>query len=215
MLNRMSMTQSAATFFHQSNLRITSSLIVAIALATCTHAQQASTGAKVAIIDVAYIFKNAETIQSEVKKLEAEMQQLQQFGQSKQEEMRREAKMLSSFKPDSPEYAQQEEKLASMESSLKLEAIRRRKSLAEAEAGLYFTNYQRLQQIVRQVAEFNKIDLVLRYDSEGMDIEQPDTVLRSVMKTVVYRAESIDLTQLVLQAMNQTQVARAPAATAQ
>lgn len=160
-----------------------------------------------AILDVSYVFKNTESIKTEAEQLEKQMMQLQEYSQSQQQRMRGEAQTLQSLDPASSDYAAQEEKLAGLESSIKLELVRRRSALSDAETRLYYSHYQRMQQIVRQIAKYNNIDIVLRYDSEAMDIEDPDSVLRGIMKEVVHRADSIDLTQLVLQAMNQPQVA--------
>ena len=170
-------------------------------------AQEHSTGAKVAIIDIAYIFQNAASIKSEIADIEQQIQRVQQFGKTEQEKLIHEAERIKTFELGTAAYRQQEEKVASMESTMKLEMFRRRKQLADAEAALYFRNYQTIYKIVAQLAEYNKIDIVLRYDSEGMNLEQPDTVLRGVMKNVVYRADSIDLTQLVLRAINEPQLA--------
>ncbi|WP_417740089.1 OmpH family outer membrane protein [Rosistilla oblonga] len=175
-------------------------------------AETKTSAGKFAIIDVAYIFKNAASIKAEVEAIEQQMAELQRYGKAKQQEMLKEAQAIKAFKPGSLQYAQQEEKIAALEASLKLEVFRRRKSLASAEAELYFAGYQKMHQIVSQIARYNNIDLVLRYDSESMDLEKPDTVLRSVMKNVVYRRDTIDLTQIVLAALDKTQVAAKPVA---
>ena len=173
------------------------------------NAQNANNGlARIAIIDVAYIFKNATPIKEEVARVEQSLKELQQQQQAKQQEMIKESQLLRTFKPGTADYVKQEEKLAKLETDIKLELVRRRKALAEAEANLYYTNYQKIKKIVTQVAEFNKIDLVLRYDSEAMDLEKPNSVLRGVMKTVVYRSPKLDLTKMVLQAVNKVQVAQ-------
>ncbi|MEZ6089793.1 MAG: OmpH family outer membrane protein [Pirellulaceae bacterium] len=166
--------------------------------------QEPSGGSKVALIDIEYVFQNADSIKSEIAGIEQQMVKLRQFGKSEQDKLLREAEIIKTLEPGTAAYLQQEEKVASMESSLKLETFRRRKQLADAEAALYFKNYQRIHRIVAQIAVYNNIDLVLRYDSEAMDLQQPETVLRGVMKNVVYRIDSIDLTHMVLDALSTT-----------
>lgn len=177
-------------------------------------AQSPEPARKFAIIDIAFIFKNAISIKNEVDAIEQQMIQLQRFGKSKQQEMLNEAEAIRSLERGTVEYAQQEEKVAALESTLKLEVFRRRKRLADAETQLYFTNYRKMHRIIKQLAESNNIDVVFRYDSESMDIDKPDTVLRGVMKNVVYRSAAIDITKVVMSAMDQTQLASAPAANA-
>jgi len=170
-------------------------------------AQQGQAAGKIAVIDVAYIFKNSTKIKSEVAQIENSMKSYEQEMATVRKTMQREAELLKTYKAGSPEYAAQEEKLAGMESKLKLETIRKRKELADAEAKIYFSNYQKIRAVVKQVSEYNGIDLVLRYNSEEMDLTKQDSVLRGVMKGVVYHAPKLDLTQMVIQALGPTHVA--------
>ncbi|MEZ6091005.1 MAG: OmpH family outer membrane protein [Pirellulaceae bacterium] len=145
---------------------------------------QQSAGGKIAVIDVAYI-KNSDAIKGEVAQIENSMKAYEQEMANVRKTMQQEAELLKQYKPGTTEYAQQEEKLAGMESKVKLETIRKRKELADAEAKIYYDNYQKIRQVVKQVSEYNGIDLVLRYNSEEMELEKQDSVLRGVMKGVV------------------------------
>ncbi|MDA8746365.1 hypothetical protein N9N28_17215, partial [Rubripirellula amarantea] len=75
----------------------------------------------------------------------------------------------------SPEYSAQEEKVASLESKLRLDMARKRKELADAEAQIYFQNYQRIAKTVELIAKHNKVNIVLRYNSENMDLEKGES----------------------------------------
>ena len=187
---------------------VLSSLFSIVLVPALASAQNQASG-KIAVIDVAYIFKNASAIKGQVTEIENKMKAYEKEMATARQSMQQEAEALKQFKPGSVEYAQQEEKLAGMESNLKLNTIRKRKELAEAEAKIYFQNYQKIKSVVKQVAEFNGIDIVLRYNSEEMDLGKTDSVLRGVMKGVVYHAPKLDLTGMVLKAMGgaATQVA--------
>lgn len=183
-------------------LTIALSTLFSIALLPALASAQAQqTGGKIAVIDVAFIFKNAKTIKTEVSQIENQMKAYEASMATTRKTMQKEAELLKTYKQGTPEYASQEEKLAGMESKVKLDTIRKRKELADAEARIYFTNYQKIKNVVKQVAEYNGIDLVLRYNSEEMDLAKQDSVLRGVMKGVVYRSPKLDLTNMVLQAM--------------
>ena len=41
--------------------------------------------------------------------------------------------------------------------------------------------------------------MVLRYNSEEMDLERGDSVIRGVMKNIVYHDEALDMTKGVMQ----------------
>ena len=53
--------------------------------------------------------------------------------------------------------------------------------------------------LVKVMADFYKINLVLRYNSDTMDLEKPDTVIRGVMKNIVYHDEDLDMTKAIMQ----------------
>ncbi|MFM2001621.1 MAG: hypothetical protein RI963_1047, partial [Planctomycetota bacterium] len=160
--------------------------------------------ADIAVIDVAYIFKNHPAIQAEVKKVEEELKSFDAELTGKREELQRSAAMMKEYKPGSPEYTQAEEQVAEMESKLRLEMARKRKELADSEAKIYYENYQRIAAGVKFLANHYKINLVLRYNSEEMNLEQGESVIRGVMKSIVYHDESLDMTKGVMQYLDQT-----------
>ena len=165
---------------------------------------QESTGHRIAVVDVAYIFKNNAGIKVQVEKVEADLKAYDAELQTKREELKQAAEQLKSFKVGSAEYAAQEERVASLESKLRLDMARKRKELADAEARIYFENYQLITKGVKFIADYHKINLVLRYNSEDMDLDQSDTVIRGVMKTIVYHDEALDMTKGVMQYLDQT-----------
>ena len=56
---------------------------------------------------------------------------------------------------------------------------------------------------------------MLRYNSEEMDLEKGDSVIRGVMKNIVYHDEALDMTKGVMQYLDQTmKVANSGAAAA-
>ena len=169
-------------------------------------AQEASpsTGHRVAVVDVAYIFKNHPGIKAQVQSVEGDLKTYDGQLQGKREELKQAAEMLKTFKVGSPEYTSQEEKVASMESKLRLDMARKRKELADAEARIYYENYQRIAAGVKFLAQHYKINMVLRYNSEEMDLEKGESVIRGVMKNIVYHDDALDMTKGVMQYLDQS-----------
>ena len=173
------------------------------------------TGHRIAVVDVAYIFKTHPGIKAQVEKVEADLKAYDAQLQTKREELKQAAERLKAYKVGSPEYAAQEEQVASMESKLRLDMARKRKELADAEAKIYYDNYQLIANGVKFLANHYKINLVLRYNSENMDLEKGDSVIRGVMRNVVYHDDSLDMTKGVMQYLDQTlKTAKNPAAAA-
>ena len=169
---------------------------------------------RIAVVDVAYIFKNHPGIKAQVSQVENDLKSYDAELTGKRDALKQAAAQLKTLKVGTAAYTAQEEKVASMESKLRLDMNRKRQELQEAEARIYFENYQRIAAGVKFLAQHYKINLVLRYNSEDMDIEQGDSVIRGVMKNIVYHDESLDMTKGVMQYLDQTlKVAGAEGAT--
>ncbi len=163
----------------------------------------AEDGHRLAVVDVAYIFKNHPGIKAQVSKVETDLKNYDAELTAKRETLKQEAAQLKTLKVGTADYTAQEEKVASMESKLRLDMARKRKELADAEARIYYENYQRIAAGVKFLAQHYKINLVLRYNSEDMDLEQGDSVIRGVMKNIVYHDEALDMTKGVMQYLDQ------------
>lgn len=179
------------------------------------EATPSTQGHRVAVIDVAYIFKEHPAIKAQVAAVENELKSFDEELNAKREELKNAAAELKTFKVGSPEYSAAEERIAAMESRLRLEMARKRKEISDSEAKIYYENYQRIAAGVEFIAGYHKIQLVLRYNSEEMDLEQGESVIRGVMKNIVYHDKSLDMTSAVMKYLDQTMnVAAAPAAAA-
>lgn len=201
-------------------MRLFGKLAIAVAIVGVTNltpapAKAEDAGHRIAVVDVAFIFKEHEGIKAQVQQVENDLKNYDVELQSKREELKTAAEQLKQFKVGTPEYTRQEELVASLESKLRLDMARKRKELADAEARIYYDNYQRIAAGVKFLAQHYKINLVLRYNSEQMDLDQGDSVIRGVMKSIVYHDEALDMTKGVMQYLDQTMgTAKAPAPTA-
>ena len=172
-----------------------------------------STGHRIAVVDVAYIFKTHPGIQAEVSKIEKEMQAFQAEVKANRAELQQIAGKLKQYKVGTPEYQDLEKEIAQKEAALRLKMASKQRELAGAEARVYFRNYERITAGVKVMADFYKINLVLRYNSDKLDLEKPDTVIRGVMKNIVYHDEDLDMTKAIMQYLTKQmeQQAAAPA----
>jgi Skp family chaperone for outer membrane proteins len=178
--------------------------IVTVTTLAPASARAEDAGHHIAVVDVAFIFKNHPGIKAQIAQVENDLKTYDTQLQGKREELKQAAEQLKTYKVGSPDYAAQEERVASMDSKLRLDMNRKRKELADAEARIYFTNYQRIATGVKFLAQHYKINLVLRYNSEDMDLEKGDSVIRGVMKNIVYHDEALDMTKGVMQYLDQT-----------
>lgn len=189
-------------------MRFIGKAAIAMALVTLSAlapvAASAEDGHRIAVVDVAYIFKNHPGIKAQVTKVETDLKNYDGELKGKREALQQAAAQLKTLKVGTAAYSTQEETVASMESKLRLEMARKRKELGDKEAKIYYENYQRIAAGVKFLAQHYKINLVIRYNSEDMDVDQGDTVIRGVMKNIVYHDDSLDMTKGVMQYLDQT-----------
>ena len=177
----------------------------------------ATGGPYVAVLDVAYIFKNHARLKQVLDNLKAEIQQADSRARAENEAIRQLMQQLEQERPGTPNYKQLEEAIAKRRADLQVQTALQRKEFLAREAKLYYSVYQEIEQVVRYYATQNNIAVVLRFNGEPADPDDPDSILREINKPVVYFAQSLDLTPLVLEALNrtatQTATPRQPAAT--
>ncbi|MCD0461516.1 OmpH family outer membrane protein [Roseiconus lacunae] len=170
---------------------------------------------RVAVVDVAKIFKTHSGIRAQVAKIEADLKAFDTELKQKREQLRVTATKLKDLTPGSPDYAALEEQITDTDAKLRLEMTRKRKELADAEAKIYFDNYQHIAAGVKFLAGHYKINLVLRYNSDQMEEGVGESVIRGVMKNIVYHDEQLDMTPGVMQYLDRvikTEVAGLPQA---
>ena len=194
-------------------MRLIEKTVITLAIATISILAPAAASAqesaphRIAVVDVAYIFKNHPGIKAQVTRVETDLKNYDAELKQKREALKTAAEKLKTFQVGSPEYSAQEEQVASMESKLRLDMARKRKELADAEARIYFENYQQIAAGVKFLANHYKINLVLRYNSEEMNQGQGDSVIRGVMKNIVYHDDALDMTKGVMQYLDKAIVA--------
>ena len=186
-------------------MRLIEKTVITLAIATISvlapaaASAQEATPHRIAVVDVAYIFKNHPGIKAQVTKVETDLKNYDAELKQKRDALKTAAEKLKTFQVGSPDYSAQEEQVASMESKLRLDMARKRKELADAEARIYFENYQQIAAGVKFLANHYQINLVLRYNSEEMNQGQGDSVIRGVMKNIVYHDDALDMTKGVMQ----------------
>ncbi|WP_231742874.1 OmpH family outer membrane protein [Stieleria varia] len=181
-------------------------------VSTTAQAQEPAAGHRIAVVDVAYIFKNHPGIKAQVAAVEGDLKAYDAELKTKRDALKSAAEKLKTFKVGTPDYTAQEEAVADMDSKLRLEMARKRKELADAEAKIYFENYQKIAAGVKFLAEHYKINLVLRYNSESMEQESGESVIRGVMKNIVYHDNALDMTPGVMQYLDKALPAAASTA---
>lgn len=168
----------------------------------------------IAVVDVAYIFKNHERFRASMDGMKGKMQTIeQQLEADRKAIIDAEQQKNSMFKPGTAEFKQADERIAQQKAQFQLKMDRLRKEFLEEEAKHYFSTYQEVSQAIAYYAQQRGIGLVMRFNGETADPAQREQILRDINKEVQFQ-DSIDITPDVLQMVNRSQVGARPAAPA-
>lgn len=170
----------------------------------------ALSGTRVAVIDVAHIFKNHIRFNGMMNDIKKDIEDFEAVVRNEQKKFNAMREELVQFKPSSIEYKQKEEELARMQSDLQVKVGLKRKEFLEQEAAVYYRVYREVEQSVGLFSQRNSIGLVLRYNGDDMKQDDRASVLQGVNRAVVYQ-QNLDITEFVLADLNRGQVAPAPA----
>jgi outer membrane protein len=168
------------------------------------HAQAQSPG-NVAIVDLAYIFEQHQGFKVRSDALKGEAETAEAVLKREGEALRQLVDKLNEFKPGSPEYKQMEEEIAKREADLKVKLHIQRKEFIQKEAKVYYTVYQEIFQEVQAFCQANGIMLVLRFDGNSIDPDNPPEVVKQMQKLVVYNDRQIDITPIILERLARRQ----------
>jgi Skp family chaperone for outer membrane proteins len=160
-------------------------------------------GHRVALIDVAYIFRNLPAIKAHISKVKADLKKEQLELKQRRDTLKQALEQLKTLKVGSVDYARQEEYAANLELQLRPHWNHKHREPSEAEVRLYYDSHRQIAAALRVIATDNNIHLVLNFNSEDMDLEQSDSVFRGVMKNIVYHDSTTNITNTVMRYLEQ------------
>jgi Skp family chaperone for outer membrane proteins len=164
-------------------------------------APPAVAGTSVAVIDIAYIFKNHVRFNKQMNDMKGDIEAFDTSIRTDQTNFAKKREALQTFNPSSPEYKKAEEELARMKSDLDIKVAVKRREFLEQEAKVYYGIYREVEDSVAMFAQRNRIGLVLRYTGDEMKPDDRASVLQGVNKPVVYQ-DRLDITQHILNQLN-------------
>ncbi len=163
----------------------------------------ATSGAKVGLIDMAYVFKNYSKFEALREDLKAEMQRSDEKARAMAQNIRKLQEELKQFQDGSPEYVAREKQLTELTADF--EAFRKttQRDLLRKESQIYKTIYLEVADAVSKYAYHFNYSLIIRFDREGLeDAVNPQDVLQKMQRQVVYHRSEDDITLSVLNYLN-------------
>ncbi len=175
------------------------------ALATPAQAQApAAARPTVAIIDLSYVFKNYSKFNELTANMKRQVEGADTALKAKQEEFKKLAQQVEGMALGSPDRNQLEEQATKMQADIQVEVATQRKDFLRQEAQIYYGIYQEVQDAIKAYCDRNGILLVMRFNGEPPDPNNPQEVMQDLNKAVVYYNRAIDITFPIKESLEAT-----------
>jgi len=164
-------------------------------------AAPAQAGTSVAVIDIAYIFKNHVRFNGQMNDMKRDIEAFDAQMREESQKLAKKQEQMQSFAPTSAEFKRADEELAHLKSDFQIRVQAKKREFLELEAKVYYGIYREVEESVAVFAQRNGIGLVLRYTGDEMKADDRASVLQGVNKPVVYQ-DRLDITQHILNQLN-------------
>ncbi|MCH2183248.1 MAG: OmpH family outer membrane protein [Mariniblastus sp.] len=193
--------------------RSTFALVSSFSLLILSLAATASAQTNVALVDIGKIFKNHPQFSQQLDQLKTQADQFKASTQQLQQQFMSKAEDLNQFNKNSEEYRQMEAKLAQESAEMEVEQRSKMRNLLTAEARLHFDTYNEIQQYISQYCQERGIQLVIRYDSQPMNQNDPASIMQRVNGGVIFNRPGKDITEKIIERILQVRNAQNPSGT--
>ena len=159
----------------------------------------------ICVVDIGYILNNHPTMKSEMESIQAAMDAAQTEMNAKRDEIMKQMEQLrEQYDEGTAEYEAQEKLIAEKDTTFRLELIKKKKEFEKAQANVIYQVYNNISGLLKFFSEQRGTIAFLRVNREKMDPAKPATVDMVMRQEVLYYNPSADITDWVLQALNQT-----------
>lgn len=168
---------------------------------------QPMAGPRVALLDVSRIFKEHARFKQQMEQMKTEVRDAENQVRAKREALVKLNEQLQALQKGTPDYSRMDEALTTQQTELALSIQRSKAKFLQREAEIYYGVYQDIYSATNYFCTQNGFDMVLRFSSEEVDVQRPDSVLAWINKPVVWYNANLDITNYILQDVNRAPVA--------
>ena len=157
---------------------------------------------KVGLIDMAFVFKNYKKFESLREDLKLEIAASEEKAKMMQKDTAELQQQLKQFQEGSAEYTKVEKQLVNK--AAEFENFRRQMSreFLKKESQIYLQVYNEVSKMVEKYAVHFNYTLIMRFNREDLDTENPQALLQGMNRQVVYYRSDDDITAPVLESLN-------------
>jgi Skp family chaperone for outer membrane proteins len=182
-----------------------------LTLSASVQAQQPKPAAtasahQIGLIDMAFVFKNYDKFKTMTAALQEEAKGAQKKADAIIEEMKSlQAKLQEgSLAEGSPDFVKVESQLLKLQTDLETYRKVSQRDFLRKEADIYKTVYLEVQTAVNDYADYYKYTLILRFNrQEVAEADNPQQILNSLGRQVVFYRKQDDLTTPILSYLNE------------
>jgi outer membrane protein len=160
---------------------------------------------KVGLIDMAQVFQDYEKFKALREDLKTQIEASEAEATAKIEKAKQVQEVLQSnqFKQDSDEFKQYEQQLITMKADLESFRAVQHRDFLRKESEIYKTVYLEVQDMVEKFAKYYKYTLIVRFNRSNVDeADNPQEVIQSMNRQVVFHRAEDDITAQIVQALN-------------
>lgn len=158
---------------------------------------------QVGLIDMAYVFKNYAKFKSMTEEMQAEAKSAQAEAEAMVEEMKQIQTKMQTLQDGSDDFIANEKKILTLQTNLESFRKVQQREFLRKEAEIYKTVYMEVQENVQRYAKHYGYTLIIRFNRQSVDAaENPQEIITSMNRQVVYYREDDDLTDPILDYLN-------------
>ena len=157
---------------------------------------------KVGLIDMAFVFKNYKKFETLREDLKVEIAQSEEQAKEMQKEIVEYQQKLKDLKEGGAEYTKLEQQ--AVKKAAEFENFRRQMSreFLKKESQIYLQVYNEVSRMAEKYATHFNYTLIIRFNREDLDTENPQALLQGMNRQVVYYRPNEDITTPVLESLN-------------
>ena len=185
---------------------VVAGLFLAPGLASAQEAQTKAAPHQIGLIDLAHIFKNYEKFKDKTQSLQTAAEDAEAKAQGMLEQMKQIQGQLQSgnIAAGSVDYNKLEAQLIKLQTELQTFRQVEQRDIVRKQADVYKQIYLEVQDAVGQYAKYYKYTLIMRFNrQEVSEAVDPQTVMQGMNRQVVYYQNQDDLTDPILNFLNE------------
>jgi Skp family chaperone for outer membrane proteins len=169
---------------------------------------RAPAGPTVALVDIGYIFKNSQRFKTMMEELKADVERIKAESKAQRAEINELGDRLRQYRNGTPDYQALEGEIAKRQAQFTATSQLRGRDIARREAKIWLDVYREICDATNDYMQRNNIDMVMRFNGDPVDPEEPDSVREFLARSVISHRSELDITPAILQSMNRGGVNR-------